>query len=401
VVKEKQLQAEINIGMIGHVDHGKTSLVQSLTGKWTDTHSEEIKKGISIRLGYADALFYKCENCNGRTAYSNKEMFEECGKKGSVSRKVSFVDAPGHETLMATMLSGATLMQGAVLVISAAEECPQPRTIEHLAALSITGVKDVIVAQNKIDLVSKEQAMKNYEQINDFLKSNGFENATVIPTAANFGTNVDMLIEEIETKIKTPKYELDVPLKMYGVRSFDTNRPGTKPKDIEGGVIGGSIIQGKIKKGDKIELSPGIDGQKMVTKVVDLSVADGKIESAQPGGLIALRTELDPSITKGDQLRGQLIGKPGTLPEPVGDLKLEVYEFERLLGKNVGMPKANEMVVLTIGTATVVGVVAKQLKKNEYEIKVKGKAAAEPKQKVAISKRVGAGWRLASYGIIK
>src|SRR3989338_7231302 len=124
----------------------------------------------------------------------------------------------------------------------------------------------------------------------------------------------------------------------------------------------------------------------MVTKVVDLSVADGKIESAQPGGLIALRTELDPSLTKGDQLRGQLIGKPGTLPEPVGDLRVEVFEFERLLGKNVGLPKVNEMVVLTIGTATVVGVVTKQLKKSEYEIKLKGKAAAEAKQKVAISK---------------
>src|SRR3989338_4710194 len=139
----------------------------------------------------------------------------------------------------------------------------------------------------------------------------------------------------------------------------------------------------------------------MVTKVIDLSVADGKIDSAQPGGLIALRTELDPSLTKGDQMRGQLIGKPGTLPEPVDELRLEVHEFERLLEKNVGLPKVNEMVVLTIGTATAVGVVTKQLKKGEYEVRLKGKAAAEKGQKVAISKRVGAGWRLASYGIIR
>ena len=124
-------QAEINIGMIGHVDHGKTSLVQALTGKWADTHSEELKKGISIRLGYADASFYRCENCKGSESYSNKEKCPNCGKKGTLLRKVSFVDAPGHETLMATMLSGASLMHGAILVIAANEHCPQPRTVEH------------------------------------------------------------------------------------------------------------------------------------------------------------------------------------------------------------------------------------------------------------------------------
>ena len=163
--KESAVQAEVNIGLIGHVDHGKTSLTEALTGKWTDTHSEELKRGISIRLGYADASFYKCGKCKGAEAYSNNEKCPICGGIAKLLRVVSFVDAPGHETLMATMLSGAALMQGAILVIAANEPVPQPRTAEHLMALSILGVKDVIAVQNKIDLVDKAKAMENYKQI--------------------------------------------------------------------------------------------------------------------------------------------------------------------------------------------------------------------------------------------
>ncbi len=112
-------QPEINIGMIGHVDHGKTTLSQRLTGKWTDEHSEELKRGISIKLGYADAAFYKCHNCDDPKCYSTEKKCPVCGGKTELLRVISFVDAPGHETLMAIMLSGAAIMDGAVLVIAA------------------------------------------------------------------------------------------------------------------------------------------------------------------------------------------------------------------------------------------------------------------------------------------
>ena len=162
-------QPEVNIGMIGHVDHGKTTLTQRLTGKWTDEHSEEIKRGISIKLGYADAAFYKCKNCEDPKCYCNSKKCPECENNTELLRVVSFVDAPGHETLMAIMLSGAAIMDGAVLVIAANEECPQPQTAEHLMALEILGVKKIVIAQNKADLVSKEEAKKNEKQIEKFM----------------------------------------------------------------------------------------------------------------------------------------------------------------------------------------------------------------------------------------
>ncbi|MDP2907080.1 MAG: GTP-binding protein, partial [Nanoarchaeota archaeon] len=150
-------QPEINIGLVGHVDHGKTTLVYKLSGKWTDEHSEEIKRGITIRLGYADIIFYKCPNCK-TNCYVTSATCPTCKSKCTPLRKVSFIDAPGHETLMATMLSGAAIMDGALLLVSANEPCPQPQTKEHLMALNIIGVKNIVIIQNKIDLISEEDA---------------------------------------------------------------------------------------------------------------------------------------------------------------------------------------------------------------------------------------------------
>ena len=125
-------QPEVNVGTIGHVDHGKTTLVQALTGVWASRHSEELKRGITIKLGYADMAIYKCPKCEPSKNYSTQPTCPSCGSKATFVRAVSFVDAPGHEALMATMLSGAAIMDGAILVIAADELCPQPQTREHL-----------------------------------------------------------------------------------------------------------------------------------------------------------------------------------------------------------------------------------------------------------------------------
>ena len=142
----------VNIGTSGHVDHGKTSLIQALTGSWTSVHSQELKRGITIRVGYSDAAFYKCKKCEEPLGYSTTPKCNNCGNKSELSRVVSFVDSPGHESLMANMLSGSALMDGALLLVAANEQVPKPQTKEHLLALQTLGIKQIVVLQNKVDL---------------------------------------------------------------------------------------------------------------------------------------------------------------------------------------------------------------------------------------------------------
>lgn len=149
-----KIYPDLSIIFIGHVDHGKTTLAKALTGKWLDTYKEEQQKGITIRLGYIDFSIYKDPTKEGYEAYTTQPC-EGCEE----IRKISLVDAPGHESLIMVMLSGAALVDAAVLVV-AANEGIMPQTIEHLKAAEIMGIKHFIVAQNKIDLVTKEQAIK-------------------------------------------------------------------------------------------------------------------------------------------------------------------------------------------------------------------------------------------------
>jgi translation initiation factor 2 subunit 3 len=387
-------QPEINIGMIGHVDHGKTSLTKALTGTWTDTHSEELKRGISIRLGYADATFFKLKTPGGEV-YSNND------KEGTVlsKRVVSFVDAPGHETLMTTMLSGAALMNGAVLVVAANEECPQPRTIEHLMALKFAGVKNIVVAQNKIDLVEKKGVMENYNKIKKFLKDYGYEDSPVIPTSANFGANIDLLIQAIETHILTPKYDLKKPIKMFIARSFDINKPGTKISKLKGAVLGGSISQGSIKVGDTIQIYPGLKDS-TTTTVTSISTSVGLVKEAHPGGLMAIGTTLDPSVAQNDQLRGKIIAKAGSMPAPTKELKLALNIFQRLNSKEKTEIKINDPLVLTIGTNTGIGITAKCDGKT-VDLILKNEVIVEKGERIAISKNINSQWRLIAYGEVQ
>jgi len=245
-VTQQTQQPEVNIGLVGHVDHGKTTLVQALSGSWTDQHSEEMKRGISIRLGYADATFRMISNINPPEGYTVDETGPD-GEPTETLRTVSFVDAPGHETLMATMLSGAAIMDGAVLVVSATEDVPQAQTEEHLMALDIIGIENVVIAQNKIDLVDRERAIESHNQIQSFVEGTVAEDAPIVPVSAQQAVNIDLLIDAIEREIPTPERDADTSPRLYAARSFDINRPGTTWKNLSGGVIGGSVSRGRLE----------------------------------------------------------------------------------------------------------------------------------------------------------
>lgn len=407
-----QRPPEVNIGMIGHVDHGKTTLTQRLTGKWTDEHSEEMKRGISIKLGYADAAFYKCPNCEEPECYTTKTTCDHCGGPTELLRTVSFVDAPGHETLMAIMLSSAAIMDGAVLVIAANEKCPQPQTREHLTALDIAGIKNIVIIQNKIDLISEEQASEHYEQIKKFTKGTCAEDAPVIPVSAHHDINIDVLIKAIQEFIPTPERDLEKPPRMYIARSFDINKPGLRPSQLRGGVIGGSLIQGVLKQGEEIEFCPGreveVEGKKRIepitTHVDSLFTGGMSVQEASPGGLIAIGTELDPARTKSDSYSGKVVGRVGELPPTWHQFALTVNLLKRVVGtieeKAVEQIKTNEPLMLTIGTATTVGIVT-EAHHDKVVVKLKLPVCAEEGQRIAISRRIDGRWHLIGYGEIQ
>ena len=401
-------QPEINIGMVGHVDHGKTTLTQALTGKWTDQHSEEMKRGISIKLGYADADFYKIQMKDGKIYYTSEPDKKEFkGGKVEHLRTVSFVDAPGHETFMAVMLSGAAIMDSAILVIAANETCPQPQTREHLSALENMGFDNIIIVQNKIDVCSKDRAYESYNEIKEFIKDSPLKDSTIIPVSAHHNRNIDLLIEAIEELFPTPPKDLKSDFQMNIARSFDINRPGTVPNKIKGGVLGGTIGLGQIEVGDDIEIRPGRTTKKglepIITKVSSLHSGVAR-ESLGPGGLVAIGTMLDPATTKSDSLLGNVIGKPGTLPPVWNQISIETTLLDRVVGtKNVQSMdelKTREPLVLTVGTRTTVGVPI-TVRDNVVDINLTIPVCAPVGQRIALSRRVDGKWHLIGYGIIK
>ena len=405
-------QPTVNIGLVGHVDHGKTTLTKALSGVWTDTHSEERKRGISIKLGYADTAFYKTSD---GTYYATGKHPE--GKKDSaddLQRVVSFVDAPGHETLMAIMITGASIMDGAMLMVAANETCPQPQTREHLMALEIAGIKNIVIVQNKIDLVTKDRAMESYKEIKEFLKGTIAQNAPIIPVSAHHDVNLDILIEAIEQTIPTPNRQDDERAVMHIARSFDVNRPGTRPAKLTGGVIGGSIVEGAFKEGDEIIIGPGRkieQGNKtrwepIETTITSMQGGGGKRDVMMAGGLCGLGTLLDPSITTADNLSGQVLAKKGELPTIRTECTISVELMDAMVsGDGEGADKIyplrnNEMLMVNVATSTSVGVV-KGAEKGKATLHLRLPICADEGQRVSLSRRVGARWRLIGHGTIQ
>jgi len=416
IKEEIKQQAECNIGLVGHVDHGKTTLVKALTGDWTDRHSEEQERGISIKLGYSNATILYCSSCDEYMTYYLAEQGRKKGQprficphcKGNLifKRNISFVDSPGHEILMATMLSGASLMDGACLLIAADESCPQPQTREHLAALNIAGINNIIIIQNKIDATSKEQALENYQQIKDFVKGTVAENAPIIPTSAIFGANIEVVVKAFEEIIPTPKLDENQKFQFLVARSFDINRPGREIEALKGGVVGGSVLKGRIKVGEDIEIRPGlrIKDKYVPIRSTIVSISQGKnfLEEAKPGGLIGLGTLLDPALTKGDSLIGNLGGRPDTLPEIQSEIELKVNLFDRVLGSEnqikVHTLKHNEKLLLVVGTEKTAGIVVKILK-DTFILKLSPSICPPEDFIFAISRIINRRYRLIGYGI--
>ncbi|XP_010467705.1 PREDICTED: eukaryotic translation initiation factor 2 subunit gamma-like [Camelina sativa] len=426
-------QATINIGTIGHVAHGKSTIVKAISGVHTVKFKSELERNITIKLGYANAKIYKCDKCPRPVCYrsfgSGKEDtptcdvpdHEKCEMK--LLRHVSFVDCPGHDVLMATMLNGAAIMDGALLIIAANETCPQPQTAEHLASVDMMNLKDIIIIQNKIDLIQEIEAGKQNDDIQRFITNTNAEGAPVVPVSAQMKYNIDVLCEYIIKKIPIPKRDFVSPPRMIVVRSFDVNKPGSDYDDMKGGVAGGSILQGVLKVGHVIEIRPGIIGKDedrnprccspIYTRITSLYAEQNELQFAVPGGLIGIGTSMDPMLTCGDRLVGQVLGEIGTLPDVYGELEVSFELLPRLIGVKtketenqmiVSKLTKGEVLMLNIGSLSTGAKVIRRVKKDMMKImkvKLTVPVCTNVGEKVAISRRVDRHWRLIGRGQIE
>ncbi|KAH0670258.1 hypothetical protein KY290_025685 [Solanum tuberosum] len=423
-------QATINIGTIGHVAHGKSTVVKAISGVQTVRFKNELERNITIKLGYANAKIYKCEEerCPRPACYkaygSGKEDnpmcdvpgFENCKMK--LLRHVSFVDCPGHDILMATMLNGAAIMDGALLLIAANESCPQPQTSEHLAAVEIMRLQHIIILQNKVDLVQENVAINQHEAIQKFIQGTVADGAPVVPISAQLKYNIDVVCEYIVKKIPIPERNFTSPPNMIVIRSFDVNKPGFEVDDIRGGVAGGSILKGVLKVNQLIEIRPGIvvkdeSGNIKCTpiysRIVSLFAEQNELQFAVPGGLIGVGTTMDPTLTRADRLVGQVLGEVGSLPEVYVELEVNFFLLRRLLGVRtkeserqgrVSKLAKGEILMLNIGSmSTGARVVA--IKNVFAKLQLTSPVCTSKGEKIALSRRIEKHWRLIGWGEIQ
>jgi translation initiation factor 2 subunit 3 len=366
--QQQHLQAVINIGTLGHVANGKTTLVEKLTGINTQKkHSSDTKRNMTIQLGYANTKIMYCSVCDLYSILKSEvdtlnttHYCDKCPSKNilELARHVSFVDCPGHHELMSVMLSGAAVMDTALLLsaykLKQGEQVVESQTIEHLAAAEMMGLTQMIIIQNKVDLApDTKEIFKHYQNVRK--ETDCFQLARkshVVPISAQMGYNVDFILRKIveQTQSRIESRTLSLPARMIIIRSFDVNKPSTDWNALSGGVAGGTLMQGTLRVGDSLELRPGLiqiippSSSKKSTDIystqyrcvpilsvcVSLSAESNSLELAVPGGLIGVQTKIDPTLAKKNRLVGQILGHAGTLPNILIVLHLR-YELNPVL----------------------------------------------------------------------
>ena len=383
---------------------------------------------ITIKLGYANAKIFQIIDHPRPSCYvpapssaPDDSVDPETGKKMKLVRHVSFVDCPGHDILMATMLNGAAIMDAALLLIAGNEPCPQPQTREHLAAVEIMKLTNIIILQNKIDLVKEAAALQQFEDIKAFVKGGVADGAPIIPISAQLKYNIDVLCEYIVKSIPVPRRSFTESPRLIVVRSFDVNMPGEAVENLKGGVAGGSILKGVIKKGQQIEVRPGLktkkaDGTTQCTPITSMALSlfaeKNPLEYAVPGGLIGIGTKIDPTLTRADRLVGQVIGEPGKLPEIYSELEISFFLLRQLLGvKSSEGDKTNnrrmidkmakgEIIMVNIGSLSTGGRVV-AVRSEIAKLALIVPVCTEVGEKIALSRKIDKHWRLIGWGKIK
>jgi len=318
----RNCQPTLNVGCIGHVSHGKSTLINALSNTSTLRFSSEKKKNSTIHLGYANMKIYEED---GELVITNQS-------RGELVKHLSFVDCPGHESYIANMLNGSSVMDFAFLIVDASDPIVlQTQAEEHLNALLMGGMNKIICLQNKIDLLNDFEVRKNKELISNFLEEKFGLDIPIIPVSAQFKSNIDflknILVNIPERDLSQIGSETFLPI----LRSFDINKPNQNPCQMKGGVIGGSILAGYLKVGDEVIIAPGFMKKGVChpikTKVLGINTETESLEISFPGGLIGVQLDLDSFFTKNNNLVGQVLYQ--------GD-NLRVYDEVKLRVKQLG-----------------------------------------------------------------
>lgn len=250
----------------GHIDHGKSSLMLNLTGYNPDVLREEQEREMTIELGF---VFY--------------------------DKDVTFIDVPGHEKFLKTMLAGVSSVDGAILVI-AADDGIMPQTREHFEILQLLGIKQGIIALTKIDLAEDDWQALVSEEIRDLTKGTFLENAPILPLSNRTQEGMDEFRVALDELIASAEARSDRGLfRMWLDRAFTIKGSGT--------IVAGTVLSGSVKIGDRVEILPaGIN-----SRVKKIQVHKEDVNTSHIGERVALNL---PGVNKDEVHRGDLLATP-------------------------------------------------------------------------------------------
>ena len=355
-----------NIGTLGSVSDGKSEMIYQLTGGdkcngiRTQRDSREKKRNITIKAGYANIKCWSCNECDNK--YSSKESLneyicEECDNKCIQINHISFIDCPGHQELIETMMSSISLMKGAIVIISVVDPIKQkPQLLQHLIAAKIGNLKKIIICMNKCDLVPIEIVKERKLELDELLLKLDIQPCIIIPTSFTHSIGIDELVKSINYYFifdNNEKENTDILFRI--TRSFDINQPGINYQDIKGGCIGGSLISGMLNINQEIEINPGIltkgkNGrytcEPIITKLLSFESDKNKLDNVKPGGLVGMLTNIDPFYCKNDLLKGNIITAVGKSYPIYHDIKIEFTKIDEFEGEWI--PKNGDKIFLQI-----------------------------------------------------
>ncbi|HXR82905.1 MAG TPA: elongation factor Tu [Hanamia sp.] len=309
----KRDKPHVNIGTIGHVDHGKTTLTAAIT----DILS---KKGLAEKKNYADIDGAPEEKERGITINTAHVEY------ATVNRHYAHVDCPGHADYVKNMITGAAQMDGAILVV-AATDGPMPQTKEHILLARQVGVPRIVVFMNKVDLVDDPELLELVEmEIRELLTSYGFDgdNTPIIQGSATgalagddkWVAKIDELMEAVDTFIPLPPRPVDQPFLMSVEDVFSITGRGT--------VATGRIERGRIKVGEPIEIV-GLMEKPLTSTVTGVEMFKKLLDQGEAGDNAGL---LLRGIEKNQIRRGMVLCKPGSIT-PHTEFKGEVYVLSK------------------------------------------------------------------------